>query len=315
MADRIPPFSALRAFESTARLGSFRKAAEELHVTPAAVGQQVRGLEAWLGTALFRRLPRSLELTAEGEAMLPKVREGFENFATALALARAPANDAALAVSAPPTFATRWLLPRLRSFRRAHPKIELHLTSSAAMIGSVADASPVTPTAVDPDAPAASIHYGDGRYGNARVDRLFHASYVPICSPKLLEGRHALASPEDLRHHTLLHDDTVGDERARPSWAQWLKLEGIEGIDATKGPHFRDASLAIEAAADGLGVALALRQLVAADVREGRLAIPFDAPMPSAYAYYLVTPEANTERPDLAAFRTWLLAESAKEAA
>ena len=311
MAERIPPFNALRAFESTARLGSFRKAAGELHVTAAAVGQQVRSLEAWLGTALFKRLPRTLELTPEGAAMLPKVREGFENFTSALALARAAANDTVLAIAAPPTFAKRWLLPRLKRFQKAHPRIELHLTSSAAMIdGGDANAAPLPD---DRDQPAAAIHYGDGQYGQARVDRLFRAAYGPICSPKLLAGEQALRTPDDLRHHTLLHDDTI-EESARPTWAQWMRLQGIDGIDATRGPHFRDASLAIDAAADGQGVALALHQLVEGDVRAKRLAIPFDAPMPSPYAYYLVTPETSAGRADLAAFRAWLLAEAAEAA-
>jgi LysR family glycine cleavage system transcriptional activator len=168
---------------------------------------------------------------------------------------------------------------------------------------------------IEPRDDMIAIRYGDGDYEGSRVDRIFRASYVPVCSPALLRGKHALRKPEDLRHHTLIHDDTVPEERARPSWKNWLKLEGVDGVDALRGPHFTDGSLAIEAAADGMGVALALRPLVGPDVKSGRLAIPFDSPMPSNYAYYFVSPETAHERPDLAKFREWVLTEAKKEAA
>src|SRR5262249_17700396 len=141
------------------------------------------------------------------------------------------------------------------------------------------------------------------------------AEYVPVCSPRLLEGPHSLRTADDLRHFTLIHDDTVPGAGVRPTWKEWLDRKGIQGGDAKRGPHFTDGSPAIEAAVDGLGVALGLRPLVCADVKAGRLAIPFDSPMPSNYAYYFVTPETGHERPDLAMFRTWVLAEARKEVA
>ncbi len=314
-ADRVPPFGALRAFEAAARHLSFKKAAAELHVTPSAISQQVRLLEDHLGVELFRRLTRALELTSDGGRLLPKVREGLGSLSAALALVRKPVvTNAPLAVSAPPSFSTRWLLPRLQKFAKAHPGIDLRLTSSLEMIdGRAADNGHAL--FIEPDLDTIAIRYGGGDYAGSRVDRIFRASYVPVCSPRLLEGRHALNTPLDLRHHTLIHDDTVPDEKARPSWKQWLKLEGVEGVDAQRGPHFTDGSLAIEAAADGMGVALALRPLVGPDVKSGRLAIPFDSPMPSNYAYYFVTPETAHERPDLAQFRNWVLAEAKREAA
>ena len=313
--DRAPPFGALRAFEAAARHLSFKKAAEELHVTPSAISQQVRLLEDHLRIELFRRLTRALELTPEGVAMLPKVREGLGNLAAAMALVRKPVvTNSPLTVSAPPSFSTRWLLPRLQRFAKAHPEIDLRLTSSLEMIdGRAPDNGHAL--FIEPDLDTIAIRYGGGDYAGSRVDRIFRASYVPVCSPRLLEGKHALKHPLDLRHHTLIHDDTVPDERARPSWKQWLKLEGVEGVDAQRGPHFTDGSLAIEAAADGMGVALALRPLVCPDVKAGRLAIPFDSPMPSNYAYYFVTPETAHERADLTQFRAWVLAEAQREAA
>lgn len=317
MSDRLPPFASLRAFESAARLLSFRKAAEELHVTPSAISQQVRGLEEWLGVPLFVRGPRGLELTLEGEVMLPGIREGFATFARALGgVMLSNQATGSLAVTAPPTFASRWLVPRLQRFKAEHPEVELRLTSTMAMIdGREPDPASVPPR-VDPrEDLVASIRYGEGRYPGARVDRIFQASYVPICSPRLLKGKHALRSLPDLRHHTLIHDDTIPDERARPNWEQLLRSKGLEDVDAKRGPRFSDGSLAIDAAVDGLGVALALQPMVAAEIEAGRLAIPFKEVVPSGYGYYLVTPEEASSRPPMAAFRSWLLKEAASVAA
>jgi LysR family glycine cleavage system transcriptional activator len=313
-AERVPPFATLRAFESAARHLSFKKAAQELFVTPSAISQQIRLLEEHVGVPLFRRLTRALELTAEGEAMLPKVRDGLGALSAALALVKKPViTDSPLTVNAPPSFSTRWLLPRLQRFSRAHPEIDLRLTSSLEMIdGRSADNG--HSLFIAPAEDTVAIRYGGGDYSGARVDRILKAAYVPVCSPSLLRGKHALREPGDLRHHTLIHDDTVPDESAGPSWKQWLARQGVEGIDAERGPHFTDGSLAIEAAADGMGVALALRPLVGSDVRAGRLAIPFDSAMPSSYAYYFVSPETANERPDLAQFRDWVLAEARSEA-
>ncbi|APV48286.1 hypothetical protein BWI17_00480 [Betaproteobacteria bacterium GR16-43] len=306
---RVPPFGTLRAFEAAARLLSFKKAAAELHVTPSAVSQQIRLLEDHVGVPLFRRLTRALELTPAGVAMYPKVREGLGFLASALASVRRPsAPNSPLVVSAPPSFSTRWLLPRLQGLAMSHPEIDLRLTSSLEMIDGRADGSHSLFIESGGDDTIA-IRYGGGEYAGARVDRIFAAEYVPVCSPRLLKGVNGLKVPADLRHHTLIHDDTVPDEKARPTWKEWLAHAGVEGIDAVRGPHFTDGSLAIEAAADGLGVALALRPLVGPDVKAGRLVIPFDAAMPSRYAYYFVTPESVRERPDLARFREWMLAE------
>src|SRR5262249_580379 len=141
---------------------------------------------------------------------------------------------------------------------------------------------------------------------------LFAADYIPVCSPKLLSGEHPLRTPEDLRHHTLLHDDTVLDDTARPTWDDWLKFANVKDVDATRGPHFSDASLALAAAAAGLGVALAIKPLLCREIEAGNLVVPFDLTAPAAFAYFLVTPEPESERPPVVTFRNWLLAEAAK---
>jgi LysR family glycine cleavage system transcriptional activator len=311
---RSPPLNALRAFEAAARHLSFKKAAKELYVTPGAVSHQVKLLEEHLAVQLFRRLTRALELTTEAHAMLPKVREGLDALQAAVERVRAREDMSALTVVAPPNFAARWLVPRLSGFTKAHPDIEMHLASRQTMVDGREGGSVIVPDLdVRPDAPVAMIRFGTGHYPGAHVDEVFSAVYVPVCSPKLLKGEHALRKPEDLRYHTLLHDDTVIEEGARPSWNDWLQSVGVTDIDATRGPHFSDAALALDAAIEGMGVTLAIKPLLASEIEAKRLAVPFDIAAATGYSYFLVTPEAGIENRALASFRDWLLGESAQE--
>ncbi len=313
LPERLPPLNALRAFESAARHLSFKKAARELHVTPGAVSHQIKLLEDHLGVALFRRLTRALELTSEAQAMLPKVREGLESLAAAVERVRVRAQTSAITVLSPPNFAARWLVPRLARFTKQFPNVELHVASRLAMIDG-RDATPGSPASdVRDDAPAVMVRFGSGRYPGAHVDEVFSAVYVPVCSPKLLKGEHPLRKPEDLRYHTLLHDDTVVEEGVRPSWHDWLDAVEVKGIDPTRGPHFSNASLALEAAIEGMGVTLAMQPLVQSDVREGRLVVPFAIAAPAQFSYYLVTPETSAQNPAVVAFRDWLLKEAAAD--
>ncbi|HUP97694.1 MAG TPA: transcriptional regulator GcvA [Usitatibacter sp.] len=310
---RLPPLNALRAFEAAARHLSFKNAARELHVTAGAVSHQVKLLEDHLGVPLFRRLTRALELTSEAHALLPKVQEGLGALAQAVERVRAREDACALTVIAPPNFAARWLVPRLGGFTRTHPNLDLHIASRPTMIDGRGD-SEVTPVHDARDnAPLAMVRFGDGHYPGAQVDEVFSAVYVPVCSPRLLQGPRPLRKPEDLRHHTLLHDDTVVEEGARPSWGDWLASVGVRDIDASRGPHFSDASLAFEGALEGLGVALAMRPLVRTEIEAGRLVVPFDITAPASYSYYLVTPEGVGDTGPVSDFRKWLLAETETE--
>ena len=309
---RLPPLNALRAFEAAARHLSFKNAARELHVTPGAVSHQVKLLEDSLGIPLFRRLTRALELTPEGQVLLPKVQEGLRNLAEAVERVRSRGEARTLTVMAPPNFAARWLVPRLASFTDSHPGLDLHVASRPAMIDGRADTESSPSPEASEVAPLAMVRFGDGRYPGARVDEVFSAVYVPVCSPRLLRGPHAIKKPEDLRYHTLLHDETVLEEGARPSWSAWLDAVGVQDIDATRGTHFSDASLSLEAALEGLGVALAMKPLVRSEIEAGRLVMPFKVSSPATYSYYLVTPE-GARNGVVGAFRDWLLAESATE--
>jgi LysR family transcriptional regulator, glycine cleavage system transcriptional activator len=311
---RFPPLNALRAFEAAARHSSFKLAAKELHVTPGAVSHQVKLLEDHLGVQLFRRLTRALELTTEAHAMLPKVREGLDALHAAVERVRAREDMCSLTVVSPPNFAARWLVPRLSSFTAAHPNVELHIASRQSMVDTRGDSVPVVSEAdTRSDSPVAMVRFGSGHYPGSHVDEVFSAVYVPVCSPKLLKGEHPLRKPDDLRYHTLLHDDTVIEEGARPSWTDWLQSVGVTDIDATRGPHFSDAALALDAAVEGMGVTLAIKPLLTTEIQAKRLVVPFDIWASTGYAYYLVTPEAQSENRALSAFRTWLLDEAKAE--
>jgi LysR family glycine cleavage system transcriptional activator len=313
-AERLPPLNALRAFEAAARLLSFKKAAKELHVTPGAVSHQIKLLEDHLGFALFRRLTRALELTPEAHAMLPKVREGLENLAEAVERVRARQASYALTVMTPPNFAARWLVPRLTRFPELHPKVDRHSATRLAMIDERENGHPAAlPVDTPEEAPIVMVRFGEGRYPGGHVDQLFSAVYVPVCSPKLLTGAHPLRKPADLRFHTLLHDQTVAEEGVRPDWQDWFQAVGVDGVDASRGPSFSNASLALEAAIEGMGVALTMKPLVRSEIQAKRLVVPFDIPAPAAFSYYLVTPEASAQNPAVAAFREWILAETAPE--
>lgn len=314
MAYRLPPLNAFRAFEAAARHLSFKKAAAELHVTPAAISHMIKALEDQLGVKLFRRLTRALELTDAGRAALPKVQEAFDSLAVAVERTRSHAQGGVLAVSAPPLFAARWLVPRLHRFTALHPEIKLRISSAVAAIDDGPIASP--PAEGDGgesgEGTPVTIRFGRGRYPGARVDKLFNAAYWPVCSPRLMRGPKPLRTPDDLRHHTLLHDDTVRDTAERLSWEAWLKAANVTGVDVARGPRFTNSALAIDAAVDGLGVALGVKPLVAQDIAAGDLVAPFDIEVESGFAYYLVCDEAIADRPQVEAFRTWLLREAAQ---
>jgi LysR family glycine cleavage system transcriptional activator len=316
MAYTLPPLQSLRVFEAAARHLSFKRAAEELHVTPAAVSHQIKALEDYLGVVLFRRLTRALELTETGKAMLPKIQEGFECLALAVEQSRQETARHSLRVTLPPSFATRWLMPRLQNFAAAHPEIDLAIATRLATI-DVRDPATLEndlrPLREDRD--DVEIRYGTGQYPGLRADLIFPVDYVAICNPRFLTAKRPLRHPGDLRYHLLIHDDTIPQRSERPSWPEWLKSAGVTDVDAERGPRFANSGLALDAAKDGLGIALAPRPLVAREVAAGQLAIPFDVAMPSRYAYYLVTPQASADRPEVRLFREWVLAEAAADAA
>ncbi len=247
--------------------------------------------------------------------MLPKVREGLECFVAAVEMARVPDPHGRLTLVLPPSFATRWLVPRLRRFAVAEPSLNLHIVRSLKAIDGdqVADVASFEGLDLRQDDAVVVIRYGAGTYPGFQVDRIFGADYIAVCSPALTKGKRPLRKPEDMRHQVLLHDDATTSDKSGLGWDEWLKRAGISGVDSGSGPHFGDSGLVYVAALDGLGVALASKPLVANALAQGRLVAPFDIAVGQNYAYYLVIPQTIAQRPAVQAFRNWLLEEAGKE--
>jgi LysR family transcriptional regulator, glycine cleavage system transcriptional activator len=312
MGTRLPPLNALRAFEAAARHLSFKMAALELHVSPTAVSHQIRTLEDYLQVKLFRRLNRALELTDDAQAALPKLREGFQCLVEAVEALRRKESVRILSISAPPAFVTKWLVPRLQRFVALRPEIEVRVAATMHSVdGRHAGAEARAERGDTHDAvPDVEIRFGTGHYPGFRVEKLLSVSITPVCSPRLLEGEHPLRNPEDLRRHMLLHDDALRLADDQADWGVWLSRAGVKDVDATRGPHVSHAALALDAAADGLGVALTMEILAAPELTAGRLAAPFELRIPLSSSYHLVCHEALANQPHIAAFREWLLAEA-----
>jgi LysR family transcriptional regulator, glycine cleavage system transcriptional activator len=294
MAERLPPLNALRSFEVAARHLSFTKAAAELNVTHSAVSHQIKALEEWLGTALFRRVNRGLVLTDPGQAYLKPVRESFQRLGEATRRLRAKGRSGPLTVSTLPSFAGKWLMPRLRRFRERHPDIDVRIAASSQL------------TDFDREDVDIAVRYGRGHWPDMRIDLLMRETMFPVCSPKLLEGPLPLKNVADLRHHTLLTDY---DWRI-DFWQLWFDAAGVTDVVPQHALSFNYSNLMLQAAIDGLGVGLSQNALAGDDLAAGRLVKLFDVTLPTDYAYYVVTPELTSERAKIVAFRNWLLDEA-----
>jgi LysR family glycine cleavage system transcriptional activator len=307
---RLPPLNALRVFEAAARHLSFKEAAVELHITQAAVSHQVKSLEEYLGVQLFRRSGRGVQLTDAARACLPRLREGFDALAAAVELIRERGDSAELVITAPPVFTARWLMPRLADFSKREPKVDLRVFASSKMVDAGALDSPTLVGNLDlrTESSEVQIHLGAGQYPGHRADRLFGVSMAVVAAPELGRG---LKTPADLKNQTLLHDDAMEIVAGGNAWQKWLQAAGVaDEVDASHGPRFSTNILSLEAASQKLGVALALRPLIDADLASGRLCEPFESIEVKPHsAYYLVCPEVIADRPAVAAFRKWLLAQ------
>jgi LysR family glycine cleavage system transcriptional activator len=289
---RLPPLNALRAFEAAARHLSFTRAANELHVTQAAVSHQIRALEERFGQKLFRRVGRNLFLTDVAQGYLAEIRSAFDRIDEATRRLEARDRAGVLNASVLPSFAAMWLLPRLGRFRAAHPEIDVRLS---------ADSETVDFARSDFDV---GIRTGRGRWAGLRADLILTERLTVVASPELALSV-PLREPRDLAKVTLLHDEP------RERWALWFRRVGITDIDAWRGPGFSHSNMVIQAALAGQGVAVVGETLTADEIKAGRLVRLFDETIPTDYSYYLVCPEAAAERPKIAAFRSWLLTEAA----
>ncbi len=297
MPRQLPPLNALRAFEAAARHLSFARAARELHVTPAAISQQVKLLEEHLGVALFQR-GRKLALADAALAVLPLVSESFDQMERAMLRVRATRPGNTLVISAPPAFAARWLIPRLDDFQLRHPGIQLRLLATKRLVDFRVE---------DVDV---AIRFGAGNYPDLVAERLMPEAIVPVAAPALAAG---VTVPNDLLRCNLLEDEWHMGNGMFPDWATWLATLGVASTAPLRVRYFEDANLAIQAALSGLGVTLAWYSLVVDDVKAGRLVHLFDQLMPTTLGYYLVAPQNRTSLGAVSTFRAWLLEHSSRQ--
>lgn len=265
-------------------------------MTQGAVSHQVKALELDLGLRLFNRERQRLAITEAGRSYLEVVRDAFDRLAMGTERLLQRQSAGALTVTTSPNFAAKWLVHRLGGFAAAHPEIDLRVSASLHHVDFARE---------DIDL---GIRHGDGTWPSLHATKLCEERLFPVCSPALLRGRDALRQPADIRHHTLLHLDNGQD------WMKWLEAAGIEGADLSRGPVFNQASMAIDAAVEGQGIALARTALAAWDLAAGRLVRPFAVSLKVPYAYWIVCPRATAELPKIATFRAWLVAEAEDEA-
>src|SRR5882757_8591360 len=299
MTARLPSLNGLRAFEAAARHLSFTLAAAELNVTQTAISHQIRRLEEELGIRMFIRQNRALALTPQARDYLPGVRAAFNDLRLATDRLLRKDGDKVLTVSTLASLAAKWLLQRLAAFQEAHPGIDVRITTSTTLVDFQRDN-------VD-----AAIRYGRGQWPGLRADWLMADELFPVCSPSLLQGNKRLECPEDLRDHVLLHTSNANSD----DWRLWLTAAGLP-TDLSKQPGITSDMIfmTIQAAIDGIGVAMGRTTYVQDDITKGRLVVPFKIALPADAGFYLVSPHGRADSPKLAAFRHWLVAATQNKA-
>lgn len=296
---RIPALSALRAFEALARHGTLSKAADELCVTASAIGHQVRGLEQSLAARLFVSNGRTRSLTREGEILAASLSQAFDQIETACRVVSAVQRPTELHINVTPTFAIRWLVPRLGRFQARHPEIAVHIMTSA------------KPVDLECEKVHAGLRFGKPPWPGLAYELVFMEDVFPVCHPALMEGPHGLSKPEALKHHTLLHTFYRSDD-----WAHWLDATGVRRsiVDPTRGLTFDLTTMAIDAAEAGLGVAITREAQVTDALDKGDLVAPFRRDLLRGEGCYFLSRRELWDAPHIAAFRAWLLEEAAAAA-
>jgi LysR family glycine cleavage system transcriptional activator len=296
----LPPLTALRAFEAAARRMSFARAAEELNVTPAAISHQVKALEEWLGVRLFLRHSGSLMLTPAGTGYLKGIAESFEMMGETTKRTALRSVGSTITILTPPTVAARWLVPRLPQCRQLWPDLEIRLTV-------------VTPP-IDFTEHNFDLGISFGWELSAALERQTWLRYevIAACSPRLLEGDTPLRTPQDLRHHQLLHDEAL-KIHDRLDWRGWLETMGVTDVEAERGFRFSQASLAYQMALEGEGVALVKTALASRELAAGTLVKLFDHAVHTGYEYELVYQPLATSRGIVREFYEWMIQEAAAD--
>jgi len=295
MRPRLPPLNSLKAFEAAARHESFTRAAEELCVTQGAVSQQVKALESGLGIKLFNRERQRLIITEAGRDYLTVVRDALDRIAIGTDRLLQRQSSGTLTVSTSPDFAAKWLVHRIGRFSSTHPDIDLRISATMHHVDFARE---------DVDV---AVRHGDGNWSGLAVARLCQEQLFAVCSPKLLTGRQRMTLPADVLKFTPLHLEN------RRDWSRWFDAAGVANVELSHGPVLNRASLVIDAAVDGQGVALARTTLAAWDLIDGRLVRPFPVTLPLSGHYWVVCPKATAALPKIAIFRDWLVGEAASD--
>jgi len=298
----MPPLNALRAFEAAARHLSLTKAGQELHVTAGALSHQIRALEEMLGLKLFERRVRSIALTPAGKQLYPGLQTGLTHIRDAVDGLNNVSEERVLVISTPPGFTAKWLAPRLYRFADEYPGIDTRVSSSFNNANFTTDGV---------DVAVRNLSSKPATDPALVIEKLIDMSMVPVCSPKLIESHGPLDRPNALRGVPLIHDDAFSDRARVPTWSDWFKAAGVEGVDVSRGLRFNSADHALDATAEGAGVMLAQDVLAYDELRTGRLVIPVGFALRSGRAYHIVCAKRRAANPHVASFRTWLKQEVA----
>jgi len=297
MNERLPSLNALRAFDAAARHMSFQAAAEELHVTPAALSYQIRQLEEALDLKLFIRLNRAVELTEEGKLIRPYIREGFNQFSEAIQRLNKKRASNVLNISAGPALTSKILAPRLYDFITQFPDIDARISATLSLVDL---------QQYDYDI---AIRFGKGNYEGCTSVKLFDEFVTPFCSPSLLDKTNTLELPSDLKNFTLIHDDTHKDNPEIATWDEWLAEAGVDDLNVESHLHFNSADHALDAAVAGAGIVLGRGLLAKGDLQANRLVAPFDLKMKSGFSFYAVFLESRADENNIKKFCNWLISE------
>jgi LysR family glycine cleavage system transcriptional activator len=302
MARTIPGTQSLKVFEAAGRHLNFTRVAEELNVTPAAISHQIKEFEDQLGVQLIERTSRSMRLTEAGEILHAATGEALDGLSNAVARLKRRRDGSSVRVTASTSIAARWLVPRLDEFMKRMPGVDVRLDVSDKVRDFRREDIDV------------AIRFGNGHYPGLLADRLFDNTIFPVCSPALAKSKRPLKHPRDLLQHMLIHVEWSGQGITWPNWRMWMMAAGVNDYEETGGLHLDHASLALQAAIDGQGVALGDSSLVADDLAAGRLVQPFALTLrvPPQFAYYIISPVEAQNEPLVRSFREWILEEAAK---
>lgn len=288
MQRRLPPLTSLRTFEAAARHLSFTSASSELCVTQSAISHQIKALEEYLGSALFIRHPRTLELTETGNKLLPVVRDSLDAISRTIADIRNERELSPLCIAVAPSFAAHWLMPRLEQLFEKHPSIELSLKHSNTLVDFSTEQFDI------------AITYGSNPWPGLQSQAVLQIDFFPVCSPALLDNNHQLNTFDDLKNFNLLHD---ADHQ---TWTNWLELAGAANVDPNRGTVVDDTNVLIKAARDGLGIAMCSMPFVKDLLASGKLVRPFELSLSSDEAYYALCPKEHLARKEVNTFWNWL---------